>query len=159
MTEPARGAAFLLAQVGARAAERFGERVAEHGLTRPQSGILGVLAGAPRISQQQLAERLGMLPSRVVAFVDELESAGLIQRIRDEADRRRNALVLTDAGKAALQTVAQVARSHEADISEPLSEREHQQLIKFLRRIAEHQDLTPGVHPGYASLRAADARR
>ncbi len=153
------GAAFLLAQVGAHAAMRFGERVHEVGLSRPQSGILGLLTANPGISQQELAGLLGMLPSRVVALVDEMEELGLIRRQRDEADRRRNTLVLTAAGNAALQQVGAVARAHEDDLCSALSASERRQLTGLLERIAEQQGLAPGVHPGYRSLRPATTRR
>ena len=49
--------AFLLAQVGAAAAERFGERIAAIGLTRAQAGLLRVLARNEPMSQQALAEQ------------------------------------------------------------------------------------------------------
>src|SRR4051794_10754201 len=152
------GAAFLLAQIGAHAAMRFGDRVHDLGLSRPQSGILGLLTAHPGISQQELAQLLGMLPSRVVALVDEMEEAGLVRRQRDDVDRRRNILVLTAPGKAALQKVGTVARAHEDDICAALSASERRQLIGLLERIAAQQGLTPGVHPGYTALRPT-ARR
>ena len=153
------GAAFLLAQVGAHAAARFGERVDAVGLSRPQSGILGLLTANPGISQQELAQLLGMLPSRVVALVDEMEEAGLIRRQRDQEDRRRNALALTATGKAALHKVAGIARAHEDDICSALSPSERRQLTALLQRVAAQQGLTPGVHPGYQALRPATTRR
>jgi DNA-binding MarR family transcriptional regulator len=156
---PPSSAAFLLTQIGAHAAGRFAERIGEHGLTPPQTGILGLLRGRPGISQQQLADMLGMLPSRVVAFVDELESAGYVERVRDGADRRRNSLGLTTAGKAVLRTIATVARAHDADICAALSDKEHATLRALLTRVAEQQGLAPGVHPGYRSLRPPAARR
>lgn len=146
------GVAFLLAQLGAHAAARFGERISEHDLTPPMAGILGLLSGAPGISQQELATRLGVLPSRLVAFVDELEDRGLVQRIRDDVDRRRNSLQLTEAGRAALATIGRVGRAHEASLTAALSDRDREQLVALLQRIAEEQGLTPGVHPGYRSV-------
>jgi DNA-binding MarR family transcriptional regulator len=156
---PPCGAAFLLAQLGAHAAARYAERIGEHGLTPPQTGILGLLRGRPGISQQQLAELLGMLPSRVVAFVDELETAGYVRRVRDGADRRRNSLELTAAGRAVLRTIGGVAKAHENDICTALNAKEHETLIALLTRIADQQGLTPGVHPGYRSLRPPTRRR
>src|SRR2546423_12157666 len=138
------GVAFLLAQIGAHASARFGERVHELGLSRPQSGILGLLTAHSGISQQELAQLLGMLPSRVVALVDEMEEAGLLRRQRDEGDRRRNTLVLTAAGKAALQKGAVGARTHEDDICSSPSASERRQLTGLLEPIAEQQGLTPG---------------
>jgi DNA-binding MarR family transcriptional regulator len=156
---PPSSAAFLLTQLGAHAAARYAERIAEHGLTPPQTGILGLLRGRPGISQQQLAEILGMLPSRVVAFVDELESAGYVERVRDGVDRRRNALELTTDGKAVLRTIGTVAKAHDTEICAALSSAEHKTLTALLTRIADQQGLTRGVHPGYRSLRPPAARR
>jgi DNA-binding MarR family transcriptional regulator len=147
------GAAFLLAQLGAHAASRFGERIAAHDLTPPMAGILGLLSASPGTSQQELANRLGMLPSRLVAFVDDLEERGLVQRVRDDVDRRRNSLQLTDDGRAALATIAKIGREHEGSMTAALSDREREQLVKLLGRIADEQGLTRGVHPGYRSVR------
>jgi DNA-binding MarR family transcriptional regulator len=50
----------------------------------------------PGQSQQLLADRLRVLPSKLVTVVDELERRGLVQRQRAVIDRRRYALLLTD---------------------------------------------------------------
>ena len=155
---PVPGVAFLLTQLGTHAAARFAERVAEHGLTPPQCGVLGLLRGRPGLSQQELAGILGMVPSRMVALVDELEREGYVQRVRDESDRRRNAVQLTDAGTRAVQTVARVGRAHESEICAALDETEREHLLALLQRVADEQGLTPGVHPGYRFLRPAASR-
>jgi DNA-binding MarR family transcriptional regulator len=148
------GAAFLLAQLGAHAAERFAQRIAELDITPPVAGVLGQLASVPGLSQQDLANRLGMLPSRLVVLVDDLEARGLVRRVRDDADRRRNSLQLTDDGRAMFAKIGKHGREHEAAICAALSERERDQLVRLLGRIADEQGLTPGVHPGYRTLRA-----
>ncbi|MFE9655479.1 MarR family winged helix-turn-helix transcriptional regulator [Micromonospora sp. NPDC006431] len=152
-TRPGRrrgGAAFLLAQVGAHASSRFAERIADLGLTPPQAGLIRAIAAAPASSQQQLATQLGLLPSRVVAFVDDLESRGLLRRERSSVDRRQYALHLTQDGEALMRRLQHVARTHERDLCQALDEAEHAQLVALLGRIADQQGLTAGVHPGYA---------
>jgi DNA-binding MarR family transcriptional regulator len=146
------GAAFLLAQLGAHAAGRFAERVAELGLTPPQAGLLRAVARDPGSSQQQLATRLGLLPSRMVAFVDDLEARGLLRRQRSAADRRQYALRLTADGEALMRRLGGVARSHDRDLLQALTEEEHEVLADLLRRVAHQQGLLPGVHPGYRQL-------
>ncbi|MFU8874441.1 MarR family winged helix-turn-helix transcriptional regulator [Micromonospora sp. SL4-19] len=146
------GAAFLLAQVGAHASSRFAERIADLGLTPPQAGLLRAIAAAPASSQQQLATQLGLLPSRVVAFVDDLESRGLLRRERSRADRRQYALHLTQDGEALMRRLQDVARAHERDLCQALDQAEHAQLVALLGRIADQQGLTAGVHPGYTRL-------
>lgn len=143
------GAAFLLAQVGAHAARRFGELVAQVGLTAPHAGVLRKIASDPGISQQALARHLGVMPSRMVALVDELESKGIIVRRRSTDDRRNYALELTDRGKQILSQLSLIAAQHEENLCAALTEEERQQLADLCGRIADQQRLTPGVHPGF----------
>ncbi len=42
--------------------------------------------------------------------------------------------------------------AHEEQTCQALSPEEHEQLGALLRRVAEQQGLTPGVHPGYRSV-------
>lgn len=146
------GAAFLLAQLGAHAATRFAERVAEVGLTPPLTGLLAAIARDPGSSQQQLATRLSLLPSRVVSFVDDLEGRGLLRRERSSADRRQYALHLTEDGQAIMRRISGLARAHDRELCQALDESEHAQLIDLLSRIADQQGLTQGIHPGYRQI-------
>lgn len=146
------GVAFLLAQVGAHGARRFAERVAEIGLTAPDAGVLRKIASDPGISQQALAEHLGVMPSRMVALVDELETKGIIERRRSTEDRRNYALHLTEKGHKTMGDLFRVAGEHEDGLCAALNKEERAQLRDLCQRIAEDQGLTPGVHPGYRQL-------
>jgi len=147
------GAAFLLAQIGAHAARLFGERVAALGLTAPHAGLIRKLASNPGVSQQALAEHLGVMPSRMVALVDELESRGIVARRRSTEDRRNYALELTPRGDQVLGQLSRVAAEHEETLCGALNKEERLLLRDLCRRIAEEQGLTPGVHPGYGQLK------
>ncbi|MEV0667537.1 MarR family winged helix-turn-helix transcriptional regulator [Actinomadura luteofluorescens] len=147
------GVAFLLAQLGAHAAGRFAERIAELDLTPPQAGLLRMLAAAPGRSQRELADELGMPPSRFVPFADELEERGLIERRRNPEDRRLYALYLTDTGFVLLARLAEASGAHEREICQALSENERRQVKALLERVAEQQGLGRGIHPGFRRLR------
>lgn len=146
-------AAFLLAQVGAHAASQFGARLSVKRLTPAHAGILRILQFAPAITQQALAEKLGMVPSRLVTLLDELESLGFVERGNNPADRRRHALQLTPPGREALAAIGDIARDHQRTLLAALSAEEQRQLAALLERVAQQQGLTPGVHPGYRTLR------
>lgn len=147
------GVAFLLTQLGTQAAMRYAERVGELDLTPPQTGLLRVIAARPGESQQQLAATMGLLPSKMVAMVDELEQRGLVERRRGTADRRQYALHVTRKGSALLRRVGDVARAHDRATTSALSADERVTLRNLLAKIADAEGLTPGIHPGYRTLR------
>jgi DNA-binding MarR family transcriptional regulator len=151
------GLAFLLAQVGAQAAQSFAERLADLRLSPAQAGILRAIAGQPGRSQQALSRELGLIPSRMVAFADGLEERGVIERRRNSADRRRHALHLTAAGEELLGEVGRAARQHEQETVAGLNRGQRAALAELLAVIAQRQGLTPGVHPGYRLLGAGGA--
>jgi DNA-binding MarR family transcriptional regulator len=90
--------AFLLAQLGAHAANQFAERLAVLQLTPADAGILRMLRVAAAISQQELSEKLRIHPSRLVAILDNLERRQLVERKPNPNDRRLYSLHLTRAG-------------------------------------------------------------
>jgi DNA-binding MarR family transcriptional regulator len=138
---PSLGIALLLAQLGRHSAERFTARIAELDLTSPQAGILQAIAGEPGRSQQALSEQLGLLPSRVVAFIDDLEQRGLLERRRNPGDRRLYALYLTEQGHALMVQLAEVSAVHEQEITTGLSDQQRIALSELLTSVAERQQL------------------
>jgi DNA-binding MarR family transcriptional regulator len=144
--------AFLLAQVGASAAREFTKALTPLNFSPPEAGILRLLGRSPGIIQQELAKRLDMHASRLVAVIDELEKRGLVARETNPADRRVYSLRLTQTGIDALAAIGAVARTHNEAICNGLDDSERLQLAALLGKIAEQQGLTPGVHPGYQEL-------
>lgn len=142
-------AAFLIAQVGAHAASQFAERLAKLKLAPRHAGMLRILSSTPAITQQTLAGTLGMVPSRLVALVDDMEARGLIERRENADDRRRYALHLTEKGRSTLEKIGHVSREHSQALLASISEDEQRQLATLLQRIADEQGLARGVHPGY----------
>jgi DNA-binding MarR family transcriptional regulator len=143
---------FLLTQLGTFAAGRFAERIAALDLTPPQAGILRAIAVGPGRSQQALSEQLGLLPSRVVAFVDDLEQRGYVERRRNPGDRRLYALHLTDRGLELMAEIGVIGKAHEAEITDGLTPAQRAALGEALQALAVRHGLAPGVHPGFTSL-------
>jgi DNA-binding MarR family transcriptional regulator len=146
------GAAFLLAQLGAHAADRFGQRIKRLRLAPRHAGILRIIARTPSCNQRALAKRLGVLPSRMVVLLDELTEKGLVERKRSTKDRRHSELVLTKRGRAMLEKLSKLAAEHEADLCAALTSKERDLLAALGRKIVHQQGLTPDVHPGYRKL-------
>ena len=146
------GVAFLLAQLGAHAADRFADRLTALDLTPQQAGLLRQIARHPERSQQEHARMLGIHPPRFVAFLDGLQNRDLIDRRRDPRDRRAHTLHLTPGGEAVLKQLRAVAEAHEQTLCDGLSTADRAVLAGLLRRMADRHGLTPGVHPHYRRL-------
>ena len=144
------GVAFLLAQLGAHATERMAERLKAIGLGPAHLGLLRVIATTPGQSQQAIAARVGVHPSRIVALIDDLERQGFVERRRNPEDRRLHAVYPAPGPKVG--EVSRIAAAHEHDFLAALSAEEREHLRQLLIRVARQQGLTPGVHPGYRQL-------
>jgi len=141
--------AFLLAQLGAHAASQFAERLKVLDLAPADAGILRLLRVAAGLSQQELAARLGIHPSRLVAILDNLEKRKFVERRPNPDDRRLYSLQLTKSGEDVLGRIGKVAREHQEALLSTLSRDERDTLGALLLRIADQQGLARGVHPGY----------
>jgi DNA-binding MarR family transcriptional regulator len=144
--------AFLLTQIGTRAAQEFGRKLAPLNLAPPDAGILRLLALSPGISQQELARRLEMHASRLVAVIDSLEERGLVTRNPNSEDRRLYSLALTEPGKTAMGEIGRISREHDDAVCSALNAKEREQLGALLEQIASSLGLAPGIHPGYRNL-------
>jgi DNA-binding MarR family transcriptional regulator len=144
--------AFLLSQLGHRSASVFADLIASIDLTPPHAGILRAIAAEPGRSQQALSGQLGLLPSRVVAYVDELEDRGYVERRRNPDDRRLHALHLTASGKKVISKIGELGRQHDRLLTAGLDTHQRDTLHQLLSAIAERQGLTPHVHPGFRAL-------
>jgi DNA-binding MarR family transcriptional regulator len=149
---PQKGLAFLLSQVGAHVAARFGECVAPLGLKPYHAGILSTLQNRPGITQQALSDLLGIFPSRLVALLDDLTKLKLIERRTIPSDRRTYALHLTKTGTSMWAKVGKEAARMQEEVCAALNATEQEQLAGLLARIASQQGITPDVHPGYRKL-------
>jgi DNA-binding MarR family transcriptional regulator len=96
---------FLLSRASGLLIRASNAALATQGLRVRQYSVL-VLAcdAADGMSQRELAQVLGLDPSQVVALVDELAVAGLVERRPDPTDRRTRLVVATPAGRRTRQT-------------------------------------------------------
>jgi DNA-binding MarR family transcriptional regulator len=91
---------YLLGSLYRRSLELEGEELAHLGIGVKQQAMLTLLADEGPMTQQRLGLRLGIDRTTIVAVVDELQDAGLIERARDPADRRAYLITLTPSGQA-----------------------------------------------------------
>lgn len=97
--------------------------------------VLLLLDGREPESQQQAAGRLGVDRTTMVGLLDGLEGKGLLARQPDPADRRRNVIVLTNAGRRALKDAKTASDRAERELLADLSPQEAGQLRALLARV------------------------
>lgn len=100
-----------------------------------QNRILHILSKSECMTQRELTEQLGIQPGSASEIIKKLESAGLITRQSNSADRRTVDITLTDAGKAQ----AEASHSHHANhtLFETLTDDEKQQLLTLLEKVSQ----------------------
>ena len=134
----ARLPSWLVGQLALDARRLVGEALAQAGVRRHHFAVLAALDEHGASSQAELGRRLWIDRSDLHAVLNELERHGLVARVRDAADRRRNLVELTEAGAAALERLdARVAAAQDA-LLEPLSAAERRELRRLLTRLNEH---------------------
>src|SRR5215472_1377880 len=89
-------------------------------------------------SQSGLSDRTGIYRSDLVATINDLTARGLVVRALDPADRRRNAITLTDQGRRHLKQLDVLIADAEAEFLAPLSESDRAELIRILKLIVGH---------------------
>jgi DNA-binding MarR family transcriptional regulator len=145
----ARGAAFLLSQVGAHSSKRWADRLAALGVDARRVMLLWHVALSEGRSQRELADALSLPESRIVGLVDFLEHQGWVERRTSPEDRRARRLYITDSGHELFNRIMQVAGEHETDMTDDLDADDRRRLIEILERIASKQGLRSGVHPDF----------
>lgn len=108
--------------------------------------VLLLLEGREPESQQQAATRLGVDRTTMVALLDSLESKGLVSRLPDPDDRRRNVVALTGAGRRELESAKAASDRAEQELLAPLSVTEARRLREMLARILTSAP-TPKARP------------
>jgi DNA-binding MarR family transcriptional regulator len=108
----------------------------------PGFAVMAALEEFGPASQSEVSRRLRFDPSDLVAIIDALEDAGWVIRGRDERDRRRHELRLTDAGREALEERFALADRYLGETFGALDEDERELLISMLQRVLAHLDPT-----------------
>ena len=133
---------YLIKQVELAVRSHLDDLLRPAGLTALQYTALTVLERHRDLSAAQLARNSFVTAQSMADMITALEGRGLIERHRDQADRRRLVVALTAAGRDLLDRYRDPVRALEATMIAGLSE-------------AEIRDLRRSLHACHANLAAA----
>jgi DNA-binding MarR family transcriptional regulator len=128
-------AGFLIAKAHVLFHERADRALGRGELGIKHFGCLSVIADEGPLSQQVLCARMRVDRTTMVAVVDELEAAGLVERRRNPDDRRAYALEATDPGRAWIAEKRGALMAAQDELLSVLSEAERRRLVASLQRL------------------------
>src|SRR5918911_4479680 len=135
VSAPAPGSMVLLTRLSRVVYRRATDAVL--GMSLKAYMALTLLREQPNVSQQAFCEAIHLDPNNCVLLLNALESAHLLERRRDPADRRRHIVVLTPKGQQALERADRALESVEDEVLGALSYEERATLHRLLLRAVE----------------------
>jgi DNA-binding MarR family transcriptional regulator len=111
------------------------------GMNLKQVSMLASLRDQGDLPQTELCGMMKLTQNTVVTWLNELEDAGYVARIRDPEDRRKHNVTLTEKGSAALERAETELRRLEDEVLSGLNADERTQVRKLLAKALDA--LTP----------------
>ncbi len=102
-----------------------------------QGKILRILDRDGSMTQQQLQSRLDIKSSSMSEILTKLETSGFIVRKRDETDRRRCIIEITDAGREDQKEHAIARRRQMTSLYDGLDEEDQEEMIRILLKLQD----------------------
>jgi MarR family transcriptional regulator, lower aerobic nicotinate degradation pathway regulator len=129
---------WLINQVALPANRLVGAELAAAGTRRYHYSLLAALDEVGPASQAELSRRTTIDRSDMVAAINELVEQRYVARSADQADRRRNVVSMTPAGRRRLDDLDRLLAGVQDRLLAPLSPVERTQLVALLTRLVDH---------------------
>ncbi|MDH2425889.1 MarR family transcriptional regulator [Sphaerisporangium sp. TRM90804] len=136
---------WLLGQTAGHAHRLVGDGFSSVGARGYHYRLLATLEDFGPASQAALGRRSGIHLSDMVAAINELADLGLVERAPDPADRRRNIISPTPAGRRQLRRLEKRLAECQDELLAPLSPQERQGLTESLARLVDHHNRRTGT--------------
>ncbi|WP_405801420.1 MarR family winged helix-turn-helix transcriptional regulator [Streptomyces sp. NBC_01506] len=136
---------WLLTQTANHAHRLVADGFASVGARGYHYRLLATLEEFGPASQAALGRHSGIHVSDMVATVNELAERELVERAMDPADRRRNIITLTAAGRRQLRRLEKQLAVCQDELLAPLSPEERQRLTELLSRLLDHHNRRTGA--------------
>lgn len=127
---------WLLGRAAARGRTLVADALARQGLKMWHHVVLCAVADLEPVAQADLVRSVQLDPKDMVGVLNDLQSAGLVERAPDPNDRRKNAVTITKDGARLVETCAEAARAANDELLVPLSAAERELFLDMLRRVS-----------------------
>jgi DNA-binding MarR family transcriptional regulator len=141
---------YLLKHAHLRFAELSAAAMEPMGISGRECAVLIAIDDRVPQSQQEVARRLAVDRTTMVALIDELERKGLVDRRQAPGDRRKNVVTLTAVGRATVAKAVSAGAEAERRFLASLSDADAAAFRRLLRSIVLEAPDAPRPDPGDA---------
>ncbi|RGU93603.1 MarR family transcriptional regulator [Clostridium sp. AF15-17LB] len=114
------------------------KRLDDFDLKPSQAGILFVLSCNGKLSQRELAERIGITPPSMTVALRKMETRGYIEKEPDEKDQRIIRILLTEKGESCVEDIRTVMDEMEEVLYQNMTQEEKMLLRRLLLQMQEN---------------------
>ena len=125
--------ALIRARVGVMSPIR--DILSETGITEQQWRVLRVLAEFGRMDTKTLADRSSLLFPSLTRIAATLRHKGFVKQTRDDKDRRRQFIEITETGQKIIDMYSPMAAEIVTGFKETLGEEDYEILLDLLTRL------------------------
>jgi DNA-binding MarR family transcriptional regulator len=124
------------------------KQIANSGIKTGDWYLLRVLWEKDGISQKELSRQSFLTESSVVTMLNSMAKAGLVVRERDEIDKRRMKILLTEKARGLKEELIPVARDINSRATRDIATEDLKTFMKVLSRMKDNLDkeLTPSAN-------------
>jgi DNA-binding MarR family transcriptional regulator len=130
---------YLLKHAYLRYAEIAAAALEPLGISGPEATVLRNIATQAPESQSEIARRMDVDRTTMVGLIDSLERKELVRRRQDPADRRRNVIEATGAGRDATRGAEEAAATAERQFLSGLPADQAQGFKAALEALLRHE--------------------
>ncbi|GHF26501.1 MarR family transcriptional regulator [Streptomyces mashuensis] len=131
---------WLLNRASARGRRLVTEALARDGMRMAHHAVLSAVADLGPVAQAELGRTTGFDPKDMVGLLNDLQAQDLVSRAPDPADRRKNAITITPAGRRRLAKLAELGDEANEALLAPLTPAERTLFVALLTRVVEGDD-------------------
>lgn len=124
-----------------RATDMQSRRMAkESGLTIPQLVVMRAIESLGDVTVRRISDHVSLSQATVTTILDRLESRALVERIRNERDKRVVNARLTTAGRKVLRSAPPLLHDKFIERFEALNDAEQMDILRALQQVAAMMD-------------------
>jgi DNA-binding MarR family transcriptional regulator len=128
---------YLLKHVQLRYFELSAAALGPLAVNGREAAVLRAVDDTRPLSQGEIARKMDVDRTTMVALIDDLQEKGLVRRRQDPDDRRRNVVELTEKGRDTLRRATALAAQAERAFLSPLSAADAAQFKNLLRALLD----------------------